>query len=129
MDFNDDKHLDVCQNIEFGLKREYERSQHLTDSLCILALENAKVAAKRQFGYAKNEPVSGASEIQGIIEWCVAIAVERIGKVNDLTLTEFIACLEKIKRQRLGQVPRHVPPTANVDIGPALTIIRARTEI
>lgn len=96
MNFNDDKHLDVCQNIEFGLKREYERSPHLTDSLCILALENAKVAAKRQFGYAKNEPVSSASEIQGVIEWCVAIALERVGK--DLSLTEYVACLEKIKR-------------------------------
>jgi hypothetical protein len=98
MDFNDDKHLDVCQNIEFGLTREYERNPHLTDSLCILALENAKVAAKKQFGYAKNEPVSSANEIQGIIEWCTAIARERVGKVNDLTLKEFIARLEKIKR-------------------------------
>jgi hypothetical protein len=98
MDFNDDKHLDVCQNIEFGLKREYERNPHLTDSLCILALENAKVAAKQQFGYAKNEPVSSTNEIQGVIQWCVAIALERVGKVNDLTLKEFLARLEKIKR-------------------------------
>ncbi len=98
MDFNDDKHLDVCQNIEFGLKREYERSPHMTDSLCILALENAKIAAKQQFGYAKNESVSRVNEIQGIIEWCVAIARERVGKVNDLTLMEFNAQIEKIKR-------------------------------
>ena len=98
MDFNDDKHLDVCQNIEFGLKGEYERNPHLTDSLCVLALDNAKVAVKREFGYARNEPVSSASEIQGVIEWCVAIAMERVGKVNDLTLMEFVACLEKIKR-------------------------------
>src|SRR5258706_14067087 len=98
MDFNNDKHLDVCQHIEFGLTREYERSPHLTDALCILALENAKGGAKKPFGYAKNESVSGASEIQGIIEWCVAIASERVGKVNDLTLKEFIARLEKIKR-------------------------------
>ena len=97
MDFNDDKHIDVCQNIEMGLKREYERRPHLTDSLCILALENAKIAAKQHYGYAKNESVSSASEIQGIIEWCVAIAHERVGKVNDLTLKEFIARIEKIR--------------------------------
>ncbi|MGH8830079.1 MAG: hypothetical protein ACREXV_03195 [Polaromonas sp.] len=98
MDFNNDKHLDVCQNIEAGLKHEYERNPHLTDTLCILALENAKIAAKQQFGYAKNESVSGASDIQGVIEWCVAVACERVGKVNDLTLREFVARLEKIKR-------------------------------
>ena len=103
MDFNDDKHLDVCQNIEFGLKREYENNPHLSDSLCILALENAKIAAKQQFGYARNESVSSAGEIQGIIEWCNAIARERVGKVNDLTLKEFIARIEKIKQS----VERH----------------------
>ncbi len=98
MDVDDDKHLDVCQNIEHGLKREYERIPRLTDSLCILALEFAKIAVKQQFGYAKNESVSSAVEIQGVIQWCVAVAAERVGKVNDLTLQEFIACLEKIKR-------------------------------
>ena len=98
MDFNDDKHIDVCQNIEFGLKQEYERNPHLTDALCILALDNAKIAAKQQFGYAQNERVSSAGEIQGIIEWCVTIANERVGKINDLTLKEFIARIEKIKR-------------------------------
>ncbi len=98
MDFNDDKHLDVCQNIELGLTREYERNPNLTDSLCILALENAKIAAKHQFGYAKNESFSSASELQGIIQWCVEIACERVGKVNDLTLKEFTACLDKVRR-------------------------------
>jgi hypothetical protein len=97
-DFNDDKHLDVCQNIEFGLKREYELDSCLTDSLCILALENAKIAAKKEFGYAKNESVSTAAELQGVIRWCVTLARERVGKNNDLMLKEFIARIEKIKR-------------------------------
>jgi hypothetical protein len=103
MDFNDDKHLDVCQNIEFGLKREYELRPQLTDSLCVLALDNAKIAVKQHFGYAKNESVSRAVEIQGIIKWCVEIASDRVGKINDLTLQEFIGCLEKIK----NSVKRH----------------------
>lgn len=34
MDFNGDEHLDVCQNIEAGLKRQYEFHPDLTDSLC-----------------------------------------------------------------------------------------------
>ena len=40
VDFGDDKHLDVCQNIEFGLKKEYEKNPNLTDTQCIFALEN-----------------------------------------------------------------------------------------
>ena len=31
MDFGDDKYLDVCQNIEIGLKVAYERDSGLTD--------------------------------------------------------------------------------------------------
>ena len=103
MDFNDDEHMDVCQNIEFSLTREYEQNPRLTDSLCILALDSAKIAAKQQFGFAQNESFARAPEIQGIIERCVAIATERVGKVNDLTLKEFVARLDKIKRS----VQRH----------------------
>ena len=96
--FNDDEHLDVCQNIEIGLKLEYDRNPHLTDSLCIFALENAKIAAKQQFGYAKNETIASVAVIQGVVQWCVSIARSRVGKVNDLTLKEFLARIEKIKR-------------------------------
>ena len=70
----------------------------LTDSNCILALDNAKIAIKHRFGYAKNEYVSSAPDLRGVIEWCVTIGEERIGKVNDLTLKEYVARLEKIKR-------------------------------
>ena len=97
MDFNDDKHLDVCKNIEAGLKHEYDCNPDLTDTLCILALEQAKVAVKQQFGYAKNESVSKHGELQGVINWCVTIGIERIDKVNDLTLKEYLARIEKIK--------------------------------
>ena len=103
MDFSDDKHLDVCQNIEVGLKHEYERNPKLTDALCIFALENAKVAVKRQFGYARNESVSGAEEIRGVVDWCVAVACERVGQVNELTLKVYVARLEKIRQS----VERH----------------------
>ena len=97
MDFNDDAHLDVCQNIEFSLTREYEQNPRRTDSLCILALDSAKIAAKQQFGFAQNKSFSCAPEIQGIIERCVAITGERVGTVNDLTLKELVARLDKIK--------------------------------
>jgi hypothetical protein len=98
MDFGDDKHLDVCQNIEVGLKRQYEADRHLTDTNCIFALDNAKIAIKQRLGFAQNEKVSKAENLQGIIEWCVAVGQERIGKVDDLTLKEYVTCIEKIKR-------------------------------
>ena len=98
MDFTDDKHLDVCQNIEAGLKHQYDIDPGLTDSKCIVALDNAKIAVKHRFGYAKNESVSSAPELRGVIAWCVSIGEARIEKVNDLTLKEYVARLEKIRR-------------------------------
>lgn len=52
MQFENDEHLDVCQNIEVGLKEEYENNNKLTDIKTIFALENAKIAIKREFGFA-----------------------------------------------------------------------------
>jgi len=103
MDFNNDKHLDICQNIEVGLKYQYEINPHLTDSICILALDNAKIAIKQQFGYARNESVSHIPEIKGIIDWCVAVGLEHIEETNGLTLKEYVAAIEKIRRS----VARH----------------------
>ena len=73
----DDKKLAVCFKIELGLKYEYERNPALTDANCILGLENAKIAAKQQFGFARNESISSADSIQGIIQGCVALALAR----------------------------------------------------
>jgi hypothetical protein len=98
MSFNEDNHLDVCQNIEFGLKQQYETNPRLTDRLCILSLDNAKIAIKQRFGYAQNESVSSSDDLRGVIDWCVSVGLERIGKVNELTLKEFVARLDKIKR-------------------------------
>lgn len=97
-DFNDDEHLDVCQNIEFGLKRQYEDHAGLTDAICVFALDGAKIAIRKQCGFAKNEKVTDHLLAKGIIDWCVAIGVERIGKVGDLTLAEYVTQIEKIKR-------------------------------
>jgi len=98
MDFNDDEHIDTCQNIEVGLKAEYERLPQLTDAQCIFALEHAKIAVKKEFGFAKNERVTNKEEAQGIINWCVDIGKARIDKINNLTLIEYINRIEKIRR-------------------------------
>lgn len=103
MDFNDDEHIAVCQNIEVVLREQYELHPDLTDTQCMFALDSAKVAIKKEFGYAKNERVRSKEETQGIINWCVAIGLERIDKVNNLTLKEYINRLEKIRKS----VERH----------------------
>lgn len=97
-DFNEDAHLDVCQHIEVGLKAEYEAHPELTDLLCIFGLENAIIAIKQKFGYAKNEKVTDRPLLGGIIEWCISVGMSRIGIVNDLTLKEYVARIEKIKK-------------------------------
>lgn len=102
-DFNDDKHLDVCQDIEAGLKRRYEMHPRLTDLLCMLALDNAKIAIKQEFGFARNESAARTDATAGIIDDCVARGLARIGKINDLTLKEYLARLDKIR----GSVVRH----------------------
>ena len=98
MDFDDDEHLDVCQNIEAGLKQQYERHADLTDSICIFALENAKIAVRKHCGFAKNDKVTDHPLAKGVIDWCVAVGSERIGKINNLTMAEYLARIEKIKR-------------------------------
>ena len=97
-DFNNDPHIDVCQNIEAGLKREYELHADLTDSLCIFALENAKTAVRKHCGFAKNEKFTNHPLAKCIVDWCVVIGAERIGKINNLTLVEYLALIEKIRR-------------------------------
>ncbi len=103
MDFNDDEHLDICQNMEVGLRKQYELHPELTDTMCIFALENSKTAIKKEFGFAKNERITTMREVQGIIDWCVALGLERIDKVNNLTLKEYLARIEKIRKS----VKRH----------------------
>lgn len=98
VDLADDKHIDVCQNIEFGLKEQYEKNPEWTDLQCMFALENAKIAIKKEYGYAQNERVTTREDAQGVIQWCVSVGKERIGKVNDLTLKEYIDRLEKVRK-------------------------------
>ena len=98
MNFNDDKYLDVCQNIEAGLKMQYERHAGLTDERCSYALEKAKIAVKKRFGYGANESSSVTPELQGIVDWCVMVAGERVDESTGPTLREFLARIDKVNR-------------------------------
>ena len=99
----EDRKLFICQNIEFVLKQEYERNPAMTDAICARALDNAKIGCKHQFGFAQNETMSGAEEIRGIVLVCMAIAQKQVGELETVTLKEYVACLEKIRRS----VDRH----------------------
>ena len=98
MSFNDDPHLDVCQNIEAGLKLEYERNPALTDTMCVLALETAKLVVKRGVADGTFSTTGVRSEFEGIVGWCMEIARERVCKSNDLTLKEYLASIGKVTR-------------------------------
>ena len=98
MNADDDKYLDVCQNIEAGLVVEYERNGSLTDDRCAYALERAKVAVKQKFGYGANESCSVSADLQGIVDWCVSVATERVSESTGPTLKEFLARIDKVTR-------------------------------
>ena len=98
MSFSDDDHLDVCQDIEAGIKLVYDEDPAMTDAICMLALEQGKIGIKQQFGFAVNERVTKTPEAQALIAWFVMIGLKRIGKVNDLTLKDYVARLEKIRK-------------------------------
>jgi hypothetical protein len=101
MSFNDDVHLDVCREIEARLKGQYQMHPELTDQLCSFGLDNAAIAIKQHCGFAKNEKVSTHPLIGGIVETCVELGDIRIGKINNLTLKEYVTTIAKIKRSVL----------------------------
>lgn len=98
MSLDDDKFLDVCQNIEAGLKLEYERNPDLTDTRCAYALERAKIAVKHRFGYGLNESCVVDPDQQGIVDWCVAVAGQRVNVPDGPTLKEFNSRMDKVAR-------------------------------
>ena len=98
MSLNDDKFLDVCQNIEAGLKVEYERNSDLTDERCAFALDQAKIAVKQKFGFGMNESCRVAPEQQGIVDWCVEVAAKRVDNASGPSLKEFLARMDKVNR-------------------------------
>ena len=101
MNFNDDIHLDVCLDIEVRLKEQYQKHPELTDQLCAFGLDNAVIAIKQHYGFAKNEKVSTHPLASGIVETCVELGNIRIGKINNLTLKEYVTIIAKIKRSVL----------------------------
>ena len=110
-DFNDDAHLDVCQNIEAGLMQCYRSNVRLTDVVCELALDNAKIAIKQHFGFAQNERVSQSDAVAPIVAFCVHIGVERIGKIKTRlgkcqVQGQIKMCFAAVRRSARAQAPK-----------------------
>lgn len=55
MDSNQE--LSLCNAIELGLNDIYTATPELTDGQCIIGLDNAIIAIKQKFGFARNETV------------------------------------------------------------------------
>lgn len=90
--------LFLCQAIETGLSAAFSQDDGLTDGLCILALENAIVAIKQQFGFAKNETVHRHPTTDAVIDHVVGVGIATIGQVDGLTLKDYVAVVTKIKK-------------------------------
>jgi hypothetical protein len=99
------KQLALLMGIESGLKTVYEIYPDLTDSLCELALDNAKNAVKHEFGYAANETVAWAPNTKAVIGLITILGKRLVEENSDITLKDFLTAMEKVKRS----VARHLP--------------------
>ena len=100
MDSN--RELALCLAIETGLVAQYRMKPELTDTLCIIGLDNAMIALKQKFGFARNEAVLSRPVIDDIVAHVVNIGVANVN-VDGLTLKDFVAVINKIKKS----VTRH----------------------
>ena len=100
MDAN--RELSLCMAIETGLSAQYRLNPELTDALCIIGLDNAIVALKQKFGFARNETVLSRPVIDDIVAHVVNIGVDNVN-IDGLTLKDFVAVVTKIKKS----VTRH----------------------
>jgi hypothetical protein len=95
---DDDKYLDVLEEIETGLKKQYELNPTLTDVACAFALDQSKIAVKQKFGFAKNESCRVDPVQQGIVDWCVDVAARLVDESNGPSVKEYLARVEKVAR-------------------------------
>ncbi|NHZ81575.1 hypothetical protein F2P44_20175 [Massilia sp. CCM 8695] len=88
----------LCQAIETGLIAQYRMQPDMTDGLCIVALDNAIVALKQKFGFARNETVLSRPAIDGIVAHVVELGVKHIGNQDGLTMKDYIAVINTIRK-------------------------------
>jgi hypothetical protein len=95
---NAKQELSLCHAIESRLSDSYGFAPGLTDRLCVLALDNSITALKQHFGFAKNETVLTRPDIDDIVVQVVAIGVNSIDRMPGVTLKDYIAVINKIRK-------------------------------
>lgn len=100
---NSETELTLCNFIETDLSAIYEADPELTDGICIIALDNAIIALKQHYGFARNETVLQRPLIDLIVTSIVDIGVECIETMDDVVLKDFVAVVTKIRKS----VQRH----------------------
>lgn len=94
-----DKNLDVLQNIELSLVNIYKKHDEIIDSMVMMALGKSKIAIQQKFGFGKGRNAIPDTEIEClIIDSVVEIGLNRINKVNELKLDEYVRLIDKIAR-------------------------------
>lgn len=95
---NNDQELALCEKVETWLSAKYSATPELTDALCMLALDNAVIALKHRFQFAKNETVHSHPLYDDIVASVVDIGVAAMSEPDGPTLKDFVHVIRKIRK-------------------------------
>ena len=99
---NQDKHLDVLQNIENGLVELYVKFDSLTDSQVVMGLDYAEIALNQLNGYSKGRHVNREGAYGEVISAIMEVYNLRM-KIGGIDSGTFIQCVKQVK----NSVERH----------------------
>lgn len=99
---NQDKNLDVLQNIEFSLVKLYEKFKNLKDSEVVMGIEYAEILISQKQGYSKGRHVNQEG-IYGDVIMAILDIYELRMKVGNIDWNTFIGCLRQVR----NSVERH----------------------
>ena len=95
---NAELELSLCQGIETALRVEYEMTPELTDALCAIGLDNAIIALKHHFDFARNETVLIHPAFETIVDSISKMGIGAIGNIDGMTLKDYVAVINKVKK-------------------------------
>lgn len=95
---NPDHELALLQAIETALADAYRADPDLNDALCVVGLDNAIIALKQAFGFARNETVLRRAGIDLVVAHVVKVGTDNISATGEPSLKDFIVLVNKVKR-------------------------------
>ena len=99
---NQDKNLDILQNIEFFLVKLYERNKILKDSEVVMGLEYAEILIYQKQGFSKGRHVDQEG-IYGEVIMAIIETYEFRMELDNIDWNTFIGCLKQVR----NSVERH----------------------